>query len=64
MSDTVIEVPCTRCGHRWYVDLSSLKEMRAVVYRGEVCQRTYSVRCPQCGTHNVVTVEFEEEQDG
>lgn len=64
MSDNLTEIACVRCGHTWYKDLARLDEADQVIYRGQVERKTYRVRCPQCGTNNVVTVEFEEEDDG
>ena len=64
MSDNLIEITCARCGHTWYEDLARLDEADQVIYRGKVERKTYRVRCSRCGTKNVVTVEFEEEDDG
>ena len=72
MSDNLIEITCSRCGHTWYEDLARLDEKNQVIYRdvveqkheGLVEQKTYRVRCSQCGTNNIVTVRFEETEDG
>jgi ribosomal protein S27E len=64
MSENRIEVTCIRCGHKWYIDLDDLDQLQQVIYRGEVVRKQYRVRCPQCDTYNVITVEFEEGGDG
>jgi hypothetical protein len=52
------------------VDLSALDAADQVLYKGVVEERQYRVRCPRCGTVNVITVvvgddaHSEEEGDG
>jgi hypothetical protein len=63
----LVEIPCIRCGTRWYVDLAQLEGPTQVIYktldsRGRV--ETYRIRCPACGTYNMVDVEIEEGNDG
>lgn len=60
MSGNLTEITCVRCGHTWRKDLAPLEEADQTLYRGKVQQKSYRVRCPRCGTHNVVTVESEE----
>ena len=63
----LIEIACTRCGTRWWVDPAQIEGPRQVVYR-TVDRRarveSYRVRCPTCGTRFVVDLEFEEEDHG
>jgi hypothetical protein len=66
MSD-LSEITCVRCGTRWYVDVTQIEGPTQIVYR-DLGRRarieTYRIRCPACGTYNVVDVEIEEENDG
>ena len=63
----MVEIACIRCGTRWYVDLIQIEGPRQVIYkdpdRGARIE-TYRVRCPACGTNNVVDIEIEERDDG
>jgi DNA-directed RNA polymerase subunit RPC12/RpoP len=63
----LIELTCIRCGTRWWLDPGQLAGPRQVLYRGpdrRARVETYRVRCPACGTYNVVDVEIEEGDDG
>jgi hypothetical protein len=63
----LVELACIRCGTRWYVDPAQLGGPQQVVYRAldrRSRVETYRVRCPACGTYNVVDVEIEEDADG
>jgi ribosomal protein L37E len=65
MPNDLTEITCTRCGHTWYPDMAPFDKKDQTIYRGEKTeQRTYPVPCPRCGTVNVVTVRFEEQEDG
>jgi phage FluMu protein Com len=61
-SSNLIEITCSRCDHTWYVDLSNLDEEDLIIYKDEAQRKTYRAKCPNCGTYNVFTVEFEEER--
>ena len=62
MSEELIEIRCIRCGHKRQKRLADLGKAERVVYRGDRVRReVYRLRCSQCGTPNVVTVEIEEE---
>ncbi|MDY7077506.1 MAG: hypothetical protein SXV54_11350 [Chloroflexota bacterium] len=58
MSNRLRQVKCCKCGHTWYVDLDELDKKDQVVYRGKQ-PKTYRVKCPQCHTNNVFTVQEE-----
>jgi ribosomal protein L37E len=64
MSENSVEITCARCGHAWEQDLTGLAVEDQVMYRGQVRQQDYRLRCPRCGTNNIVSVEFEEVKDG
>lgn len=63
MTDDLIEITCVRCNHPYYVNLSDLDRKDVVLYKEEVQWKKYRARCPECGTYNVFTVEFQEEDD-
>ncbi len=61
-----IEVTCPKCRDVWRVDVTTLdKTEQIIVYRNnDPKQKEYRVRCHKCGTYAVVTVEFDEADDG
>ena len=60
MSKRLYEIKCCKCDHTWHVNLDDLDRQDQTGYRG-IADKTYRVQCPQCHTHNVITVR--EEQD-
>jgi uncharacterized Zn finger protein len=60
MAEEWVDIECVRCGHRWREDLSRLNDVDRVIYRGE--GGDYRRRCPRCGTVNVITVVFGDEE--
>ena len=62
MEEEWVDIQCVRCGHRWREDLSQLDEVDRVIYKGVVKTRDYRMRCPRCGTVNVVTVAFDDRE--
>lgn len=64
MSDTLVEVTCPRCGHKWTVDIADPDEVDQVGYKGPKRQtrmESYRAQCPKDGTYVVIDVEAEEE---
>ncbi|MEK7326989.1 MAG: hypothetical protein AAB217_17230 [Chloroflexota bacterium] len=60
-----IEVTCPKCRHVWHVDVTTLDKAEQIIYRDNKPQQArYRVRCHKCGTYAVVTVEFDEADDG
>jgi ribosomal protein S27E len=60
-----IEVTCPKCRHVWHVDVATLDKAEQIIYRGnKPRQMKYRVRCPNDGTFVVVTVDFDEGDDG
>lgn len=56
-------ITCIRCGHRWTVDLTRLRQATKLVYKGDlkpVRVETFRLVCPNCGAANMLDVAFEE----
>jgi len=64
MSENTVEITCSRCGHTWPQDLAALDKKDVVVYRDPAQQKKYRVRCPRCGTRNIITVEEDDGETG
>ncbi|MGB8647612.1 MAG: hypothetical protein WCF84_20430 [Anaerolineae bacterium] len=60
MPNSLIEITCPKCGHKWSVDVEEVKKQQAVIYRqiSPIQTHTYRVQCPNDGTW--VLVELKE----
>lgn len=60
-----IEVTCPKCRDVWRVDVTALDKPDQIILKNNKPQQAqYRVRCHKCGTYAVVTVEFDEGEDG
>ncbi len=59
MANSIVEVNCPRCGHKWTEDVEELKKRKEIIYHQDKPQpgeKRYSVTCPNCGTVRIITV--------
>lgn len=52
----IFEIVCQQCGHTWTKSMAELKQYRVVYRNTEPEVNHYSVPCPQCGRHVVITL--------
>lgn len=63
MTDIIKEITCPRCGYTRLVNFTDLEKERQVLFREFQETRTYSIKCPKCGTHKTVTIGIPERDD-